>query len=96
MNEELMTKVDKAREIAGMPFNINSGFRCVAFNTRLTKGQRSTGRHTRGEALDFEAIGAEQRAKIIFACREAGLVSFEIGKKYIHVDLARTPWIGLV
>lgn len=96
MNEDFMLKMDQAREIAGIPFKINSGFRCSRWNARLTKGKRSTGRHTHGEALDLDINNAEDRAAVVNACVKSGLVSFELAKSYMHVDAAPTPWIGLL
>lgn len=84
MNQRFMWKIDKAREIAGIPFVLNSAFRTKAHE--LAHGRTGTGAHTSGCAVDIRCNSDENRYKIITALLEVGFNRIGIGKTYIHVD----------
>lgn len=95
MKLQFLRKLDAARNLAGIPFKITSGFRCEKWNDKIDGEPDS--RHLIGEAADIRARTSEARGRIIKACQEVGLVSFSISKKpgFVHVDTYEKPWIGL-
>jgi zinc D-Ala-D-Ala carboxypeptidase len=85
MKQELLDKLNAAREIAGIPFKINSGFRTVAKN-KAEKG-KSDSAHLTGFAADVDLTkDSRQRFLILHALFAVGFTRFGIGDGFIHVD----------
>lgn len=84
MNNEFKELLDKAREIAGVPFVINSGFRCPDHNKEI--GGSETSSHLKGLAVDIHIAGSRMRYKIVEALLAVGLARVGIGDNFIHVD----------
>lgn len=84
MNQDTMDKLDKAREIAGIPFVLNSAYRSAKWEK--AKGRTGTGAHTAGRAVDIRCNSDANRYKIVTACLAAGFNRIGIGKTYVHVD----------
>lgn len=84
MSQGTIDRLDLAREIAGIPFVINSAYRTKAYE--LAKGRTGTGAHTSGHAVDIRCTSDANRLKIVSACLDAGFRRIGIGKTYIHVD----------
>jgi len=85
MNQEFLDKLDKARDIAGVPFKITSGYRCEKHNAEVGGHKRSA--HMRGYAVDIATIGSRNRFLIFKALMEVGFNRFGIGRDFIHVDM---------
>ena len=85
MNKEFLEKIDKARELAGVPFVITSGYRCPKHNKEV--GGKPDSAHTKGLAADIKCIRSRDRFKIIKALIDAGFTRFGIGKNFIHADI---------
>jgi uncharacterized protein YcbK (DUF882 family) len=79
-----LQRFDRAREIAGIPFIVNSAFRTVAHERK--QGRTGTSSHTTGHAMDIKATDGRQRYKIVTALLEAGFTRIGIGKTFIHAD----------
>ena len=77
-------KLNKAREIAGIPFVLNSAFRCAAHNAEV--GGTETSSHLAGVAVDIRCNDSRSRWIIIDALKQAGFNRIGIGKSFIHVD----------
>lgn len=78
-----LSQLEKAREIAGVPFVINSGYRCPAHN----KAEGSTSKnHTSGRAADIKANNGPQRGQILKGLYLAGFRRIGIGPNFIHAD----------
>ena len=91
MNEiqkSFVVQLQKAREIAGIPFFINSGYRCPEYNQKFIDQGESIEKsaHTKGLAADIAAIASATRWKIIIALFGAGFSRIGIGTSFIHVD----------
>lgn len=84
MNPEFLAKLDEAREIAGVPFVLNSAFRSVEYE--LDRGRTGTGAHTLGCAVDIACQSSSWRIKIVSALVQVGFVRIGIAKTFIHVD----------
>jgi uncharacterized protein YcbK (DUF882 family) len=84
MMPSTLEKLDKARELAGVPFKINSGYRCDAHNASV--GGKSEGAHTSGYAIDIEASVSPSRLKIVKALLDVGFTRVGIANSFIHAD----------
>jgi zinc D-Ala-D-Ala carboxypeptidase len=99
MKEEFLVKLDKAREIAGVAFRINSGFRTQAHNISLKKkGYKavSNSPHLGGWAADIHCNDSVNRLKIVQALLEVGFVRIGIAGTFIHVDCDPTKPQSLI
>lgn len=79
-----MSKFDTAREIAGIPFVINSAYRSPVWDR--SKGRSGTGAHTLGRAIDIRCNSDRNRFLIVNALIKAGFTRIGIAKTYIHAD----------
>lgn len=83
MKNSTLRMLDKAREISGLPFKINSGFRTVAHNKAV--GGKSNSAHLRGYAADIHVTETTLRP-ILKALYKAGFRRFGVSKTFVHVD----------
>ncbi len=84
MDESFLLLLDSARQIAGTPFKINSGFRTPKHNEKVGGTENSS--HLRGFAADIHATSSADRFKILSALIEVGFNRIGIAKTFIHVD----------
>ena len=77
-------KLNRAREIADIPFILNSAFRCESHNRDV--GGSRTSSHMIGCAADIKCTDAWSRYKILDALIRVGFNRIGIGKTFIHVD----------
>jgi len=85
LKPELVIKLDQARELAGVPFKITSGFRTVQHNAEVGGAEGSS--HTLGVAADILADTNEKRFKILKGMLDAGFTRLGIYKTHIHCDV---------
>ena len=85
ISEELVLKLDLAREIAEVPFRINSAYRCQKHN-QLVGGVKDSA-HLSGLAVDIACLNSSDRIKILRGLIIAGFRRIGIGKTFIHVDI---------
>jgi uncharacterized protein YcbK (DUF882 family) len=83
--EELVKKLDMAREISGVPYKITSGYRCEKHNTSVGGSENSS--HKRGLAADIYTKDHNIRMVIFGGLIKAGFKRIGIAKKFIHVDI---------
>jgi len=84
MSFEFMTLLQLARNHAGIPFKINSGYRTIAHNKRV--GGVANSPHLGGYAADIHCVDDASRWVIVNACIQAGFTRIGIAKTFIHVD----------
>lgn len=84
MKQTTISKIDTAREIAGIPFVITSAFRPSAWDK--AKGRSGTGSHTLGRAIDIRCNASSNRFKIVEALLKAGFHRIGIANTFIHAD----------
>ncbi len=84
MKKEFLTKLDKARAIADVPFKITSGYRSKETNKRV--GGVSTSSHLKGLAADISCKDSITRQKIVSALIQAGFTRIGIADTFIHCD----------
>lgn len=90
LNKDLVDMLDKARDIAGIPFKINSGLRTAELNAKV--GGVKDSAHLKGYAVDINAPTGEIKFKIVQACLLAGFKRVGISWKdnFVHVDVDPT------
>ena len=81
----LIQKLDKARGIAGIPFNISSGYRCKKQNSKV--GGSVTSSHIPGLAADIMVAVGYPRLLIIESLLKAGFQRIGVSSNMIHVDI---------
>lgn len=84
MRQGTIDRLDRARELAGIPFVLNSAYRSVAYEKK--KGRAGTSSHTKGAAVDIRCNSDANRMKVVRALLEAGFTRIGIGKTYVHAD----------
>lgn len=77
-------RLDDARERAGVPFIITSGYRCLKYNTEV--GGVSSSAHTDGYAADIKCNGSRTRHRIVMAAIDAGFTRIGLHKNFVHLD----------
>lgn len=88
LKPELVEMLDKAREIAGVPFVIGSGLRTQEHNKEVGGVENSA--HLTGEATDIKCPNSVNRLKMLKAFIQVGFNRIGIGKDFIHVDISKT------
>jgi len=84
MCSDFLAMLDNARDIAGIPFKINSGMRTIAHNRSI--GSKNTSSHIKGCAADIHCNNSVDRSKIVAALIQAGFRRVGIGKTFVHCD----------
>ena len=79
-------KLDDAREIAGIPFKINSGYRTPKQNTKVGGVKNSSHTNIPCNAADINVGSSSERYKIMSAAIKVGINRIGIGKNFIHLD----------
>jgi len=84
MKHGTLTMLDKARDIANVPFYIVSGYRMVEHN-RMVGGVEYSA-HCDGYAADIQYTSEASAVRIIAALTRAGFLRIGKGKTFIHAD----------
>ena len=84
MNKCFLEMLDNARDIAGIPFSINSGYRTLEQNSKV--GGVNSSSHTKGLAVDIACKDSRGRFLIVSALKDAGFTRIGISDSFIHVD----------
>jgi len=85
ISSEMKLFLSAARRIAGIPFVINSAFRCRRHNVEV--GGLPTSSHLKGLAVDLKCKNSKERFKILSALLLIGFKRIGIGENFIHADL---------
>jgi len=84
MDPEFMIRLNAARLIAGIPFVINSAYRCEKHNTWV--GGKDFSSHLYGYAADIRCTSSASRFKVLNALCALRFKRIGIYKTFIHVD----------
>lgn len=84
ISDDLLGRLNHAREIAGIPIVLNSAYRCEKHNDAV--GGSPTSSHVRGKAVDIRITNNNQRFIILNALLQAGFTRLGVGSNFIHVD----------
>jgi zinc D-Ala-D-Ala carboxypeptidase len=90
MSLDFVRKLDEARELAGVPFKINSGYRTKEYNISLKKrGYHAspTSAHMKGLAADISTPDSKTRFLVLESLIKVGFRRIGIGKTFIHADI---------
>lgn len=84
MNIDFIHGLDSARQISGIPYIINSGYRTEAHNKEV--GGTKDSSHLKGLAVDIKYETAEEFVLIMKGLLFVGFTRFGLGETFIHVD----------
>ena len=84
MAPDFLAMLDKAREIAEVPFRLSSAYRCEKHNEAVGGVEDSA--HTKGRAVDIIARSGFERWRIDYGLVKAGFTRIGMSQKFIHVD----------
>lgn len=84
MDRDFIQKLDIARHISGVPYQITSGYRTHEHNIEV--GGVADSSHRKGLAVDISAVHSRTRYKVLMGLIRAGFTRIGIGKTFIHVD----------
>lgn len=87
VSPQLIDKLNEARRLAGVPFVITSGARCVAHNRKV--GGTPNSSHIRGLAVDIACPSSQARFAILKGLFLAGFtrIGFNQDKSFFHCDI---------
>ena len=85
MSPILLKKLDHARSLAEVPFNITSSWRSEEKNKAV--GGASNSSHLRGNAVDIACNSSTKRHSIIKALLSVGFTRIGIANTFIHADV---------
>lgn len=89
MSEDTLSRLDRARLIASIPFVINRGCSCTSHNAFVGGSDTSSHIGDKGVeacAVDIKCTTSRERAIIIKALVEVGFTRIGIAKTFIHAD----------
>ncbi len=81
---EIMELTDRARGRAGIPFIVNSGYRCPKNNAAA--GSTSSV-HPRGYAVDIAVNNSRERSLVVDAFKAEGVTRVGIARSFVHADI---------
>lgn len=84
MDPFFMDRLQAARDLAGVPFVINSAYRTPEWD--LSKGRSGRSYHCSGRAVDIRCCNSVNRWEILRALFAAGFHGIGIAGTFIHVD----------
>jgi len=84
MQQSFLVLLDQARDIAGIPFKITSGYRTKEHNAKVGGVPNSS--HTKGYAADIAITSSLQRYTILNALLKVGFNRVGISDTFLHVD----------
>jgi hypothetical protein len=85
MDINFLYKLEHARELAGIPFKITSGYRTKERNEQVGGVPNSS--HLIGVAADIAVGSGNERYVILNALIKAGFKRLGVAKTFIHCDL---------
>jgi uncharacterized protein YcbK (DUF882 family) len=93
IDADLVGRLFEARRMAGIPFVITSGYRCLGHNATVTTSRNSA--HPHGLAADIRAVDMTERYKILTALLAVGFRRIGIAQTFLHADVCRVRPQGI-
>lgn len=84
LENSFLGKLNQARRIANIPFNINRAYSCPEHNLKI--GGSPTSSHIKGLAIDIHCTSSIRRFVIIDALIGCGITRIGVYKNFIHAD----------
>jgi uncharacterized protein YcbK (DUF882 family) len=94
MDADFLKMLDEAREISGVVFHVNSGYRTPKHNHRINGSKNSS--HMRGLAADIRCTNSRERFRMVAAMIAAGFSRVGIHDAFIHCDTDSLKTPGVV
>ncbi|MBI5410156.1 MAG: hypothetical protein HZA14_12400 [Nitrospirae bacterium] len=88
ISHDLVTVLDKIREMVGRPLVIASGCRCDKHNQ--AEGGKEDSAHCNGLAVDIRVNDSHERHDLLLFAIQQGIQRIGIAKTFIHIDIATT------
>jgi hypothetical protein len=85
LDKTLVSMLDVARGLAGIPFIITSGLRTIEENKKSGGVENSA--HLKGLAVDLRCKNSTERFLIVKSLLKTGFKRIEIGLDHIHTDI---------
>lgn len=98
MDEELLKRIDLAREISGIPYRVLSAYR--THEHEISRGRSGTSSHVKGVAIDIEARTPREKFLVLKGVVGAGFTRIFVYEWGIHVDIDKEKvqkwfkWLG--
>lgn len=100
MSDQFMQRIDALRADYGKPLTVTSGYRCPAYNQRVSSTGED-GPHTTGLAIDLHVSGEDAHTllDLAFTYQFSGIGIAQKGNhgaRFIHLDDISTgnrPWV---
>jgi zinc D-Ala-D-Ala carboxypeptidase len=87
MCPSFLLNLERAREISGVPFVINSGYRTKEHNKKVGGVENSSHTKIPCQACDIKVTNNQNRYKILKALIHCQFNRIGIAKNFIHVDM---------
>lgn len=99
MDREMMEALNEARHVAGVPFIVNSAYRCPEYNALPRVGGSPTSSHLKALAVDIRCANSPDRYAIVAGLMAAGFTRIGIYKSFVHADMDKSKtqsvtWLG--
>lgn len=85
MDSNFLAMIDQAREVADVPFSVNSGYRCEHRNRQIADASPNSS-HMAGKAADIQAMTSAVRFAIVDAAIQVGFNRIGVADTFIHLD----------
>ena len=85
VKDDLIYMLDRARDLAGVSFKLNSAYRCQSYNKKV--GGVKDSAHTKGLAVEIAAPDDCTRFSIVSALLEVGFKRVLLYDTFIHCDI---------
>ena len=96
INEDLVKRLDLARNLANVKFVINSGCRCEKYNISKEVGGEIKSSHLKGFAVDIHISTDRDRFLILKSLLLLGFTRLGVYKNFIHCDIDKTKLNNLI
>jgi zinc D-Ala-D-Ala carboxypeptidase len=93
MSQTLLTLADIGREQSGVPWVINSAYRCEAHNASV---RSKSDVHPKGLAIDVSTPNSRTRFRVLQAMIDLGFNRIGMGSNFIHGDIDSTKDINVM
>jgi len=94
LDRGFVSMLDYARQLAGVPFVITSGYRSPEHNAEI--GGVPDSAHTKGLAVDIRVHNSSCRFLILRALLKVGFRRIELAPHHIHVDIDQDKPQGVI
>lgn len=84
LSPDFLRKLDRCREIAGIPFIVNSAYRSPAWEK--AHGRSGNGAHPRRVAVDIRCTDSRSRWCILLAAFSVGFRRIGVARSFVHLD----------